>query len=94
MYLAKTNDSQIQAPFYIGTLQHLVEGKTENKEAIDAAIKEAKEIAMGNKTVFSISNKNYYFVTTLLTKYKNKLTTLEISNISKMTYAEIIDILT
>jgi hypothetical protein len=93
MYLAKTNDTQIQAPFYVGVLQHLVDGQIDNKDSIDCAIKEAKEIAVGNKPVFSISNKNYFFITTLLSKYKQKLATLEVNNISNNTYIEIIDIL-
>jgi hypothetical protein len=94
MYLAKTNDTQIQAPFYVGVLQRIIDGDVvENKSSIDSAIKEAKEIAIGNKTVFSINNNNYFLITTLLSKFKNELTTLEVNNINMSTYTQIINIL-
>lgn len=94
MYLAKTNTLQIHAPFYVNILEEIIaDNENCNKSNIDTAIKEAIEIAKEEKDVFSINNNHYFIVTTLLSKYKDKLLNLTESSFSKKTYSEILDIL-
>jgi len=95
MYLAQSiSTSQTQAPFYIKMLENIIENQDFNeRQNIDSAIKEAKDIANGDKEIFSISNKNYFFVTTLLTKYKDNLLGLRSNHFDNRTYSSILDIL-
>lgn len=94
MYLAKLNAFQIQAPFYITILKHIIRGdeSSENKEHIDFAIFQAVSVAKGTLNIFSIDNNYYFFVTTLLSNYNDELLSIE-QNIQTKTYADILDIL-
>lgn len=94
MYLAQTNTLQIQAPFYVNILEDIIaDNENCDKSNIDIAIKEAIEIAKEEKDIFSINNNHYFIVTTLLSRYKDKLLSLKESSFSKKTYSEILDIL-
>lgn len=94
MYLAQTNTLQIQAPFYVNILEDIIaDNENSDKSNIDIAIKEAIKIAHEEKDVFSINNNHYFIVTTLLSKYKDKLLSLQENTFSKKTYSEILDIL-
>jgi hypothetical protein len=95
MYLAQISTLQTQAPFYINVLQTIINGneKKEIRANIDNAITEAINVAKGNKNIFLIDNSYYFFVTTLLSKYKNELLLLNDDNIQPQTYSEILNIL-
>lgn len=94
MYLAKLNSFQIQAPFYITILRHIINGNeaAENKEHIDFAIHQAVDVAKGTLNIFSIDNNYYFFVTTLLSNYNEELLTID-QNIHTKIYSDILDIL-
>ena len=96
MYLAQLSTLQTQAPFYISTLENIVKG-TENVERrnnIDLAISEAIDVAKGEKNIFSIDNNHYFFVTKLLSEYKDKLLRIEKNNqFQTPIYTEILQIL-
>lgn len=95
MYLAQSiSTSQTQAPFYIKMLENIIDNQDFNeRDNIDSAIKEAKDIANGKKEIFSISNQNYFFVSTLLTKYRDNLLGLSGDDFDKNTYSSILEIL-
>lgn len=95
MYLAQLDStSQTQAPYYIKILENILADHDFNeRQDIDSAITEAKEIANGNKEVFSISNNHYFLVTTLLIKFKENLLVLKGNDFDKNTYSSILDIL-
>ncbi|TAI47636.1 hypothetical protein [Flagellimonas allohymeniacidonis] len=89
-----TSYFQTQVPFYIKVLENLIDNKDlDEKGGIDSAIFEAKEVAKGNKQVFSIGKEHYYFVTTLLTRYKDNLLDLEGNSFDEETYSGILEIL-
>jgi hypothetical protein len=96
MYLAQLSTFQTQAPFYINVLQNIIKGNegNESKANIDFAIVEAVNVAKGNKNIFTIDNNHYFFVTTLLSKYKEKLLQIENKEIQSQTYSDILNILT
>lgn len=95
MYLAQSiSTSQTQAPFYIKMLENIIANHdTNDRDNIDAAIQEAKEIVDGNKDIFAISNRHYFFVTTLLSKYKKNLQELEGNEFDNNTYSGILEVL-
>lgn len=95
MYLAQLSTFQTQAPFYINTLENIIAGNIEgeDKSSIDSAIFEAVQVAKGEKNVFSINNDHYFFITTLLTKYKENLIRLDNQNFQNNTYREILILL-
>lgn len=95
MYLAQLDStSQTQAPYYINILENILKDVNfKNRNDIDSAIKEAKDIATGNKEIFSISNNHYFLVTTLLVKFKKDLLVLKGNDFDKKTYSSILDIL-
>lgn len=94
MYLAQISTSETQAPFYINILKNiLVNNNIEDKKEIDFAIEEAKAIADGHKDIFSINNDYYFLVSTLLTRYKDKLRLLKSNNYNQSIYSDIIEIL-
>lgn len=94
MYLAQLNTLQTQAPFYVNILESIINNvNDEGKKSIDIAINEAIHVANGTKDVFAINNNHYFFVTTLLSKYKDNLTALTEGNFTKKTYQEILNIL-
>lgn len=94
MYLAQTNTFQTQAPFYVNILEDLIsDNGNADSGNIDIAINEAIEIANDKKDVFSINNNNYFIVTTLLSKYKEKLLKLDKNSFNKDVYSEILEIL-
>jgi len=93
MFLAQSSNTiESQAPFYKNILEGIIRGEKDvNSESIDNAIKEAKEIANGNKTIFSIDNDSYYLVSTILLNYKAKL--IELNKIEISTYQDVLKIL-
>lgn len=95
MYLAQsTGTIQTQVPFYVKILEDLIQNQDlDEKVVIDSAIVEAKEVARGDKEVFSIGKEHYYFVSTLLTKYKANLLNLEGKSFDKETYSSILEVL-
>jgi predicted nucleic-acid-binding Zn-ribbon protein len=95
MYLAQLSTFQTQAPFYINVLENIIKGNNinESKVNIDFAISEAAEVAKGNKSIFKIDNNHYFLVTTLLSKYNEKLLKIEDRNIQAQTYSDILNIL-
>lgn len=95
MYLAQTSNTvEIQAPFYADLLENIIsKNEQSEKHSIDSAIKQAKKIASDEMDVFAIDNKYYFFITTLLEKYRDKLLLLNVDNINHKTYKEILDVL-
>ncbi|KRB54639.1 hypothetical protein [Flavobacterium sp. Root186] len=95
MYLAQLSTLQTQAPFYINIIENIISGKSnvENKNNIDSAISEAIEVAKEQKNVFSINNNHYFFITTLLSKFKEELLQIENNNYSNQIYSKILDTL-
>lgn len=95
MYLAQLSALQTQTPFYIKTLECIITGNAspESKEKIDTAITEAISIANGEKNAFSIDNSHYFFISTLLSKYKEKLTKIQINNYQTEVYKDILEVL-
>ena len=95
MYLAQLSTLQTQAPFYISILENIVQGNAEREsiESIDSAISEAIKVAKGDKNIFSIDNKHYFFITTLLVSYKESLLNIVGQDIQNSTYSDIIRIL-
>jgi len=94
MYLAQTNTLQTQAPFYVKILEDIIAGKDfSEKENVDIAINEAIEVAHEEKDVYTINNDHYFFVTTLLSKYKEKLMQLQAGRFTHNTYDDILEIL-
>lgn len=95
MYLAQLSTLQTQAPFYISILENIVKGNAgqESRENIDSAILEAISVAKGDKNIFSIDNNHYFFITTLLAKYKESLLIITGHNFQNSTYSDIIKIL-
>lgn len=97
MYLAQSSDTNCsQAPFYITLLNEIIEhNDTDIKHDIDLAIDEARLVAKGTKKIFSVNN-NYYFIITLLTKFKDKLVEMDSKDHEEYpteTYQEILEIL-
>ena len=95
MYLAQSSNSiQAQAPFYIKTLQNIIENiDTHEKEGIDTAITEAKQVAMGEKEIFTIDNNHYFFIITLLTHFSDELRILDNNNLKKQNYRAILELM-
>ncbi len=94
MYLAQTNTLQTQAPFYVKILEDIIAGNNfSEKENVDIAINEAIEVANENKDLYAINNNHYFFVTTLLSKYKDKLLQLHSNQFNQATYNDILEIL-
>lgn len=94
MYLAQTNTLETQAPFYANILQDIIDNKNMgNKESIDNAIKEAKKVILGEKNIYSIDNNHYFFITTLLLNYKDKLIEVNDNKINNQTYIDILNLL-
>ncbi|CAD0001685.1 hypothetical protein [Flavobacterium salmonis] len=94
MYLAQTSTLQTQAPFYVNILQDIISSKNlQNKADIDTAITEAREIAKGEKNIFAIDNNHYFLVTTLISKYKEKLLAFQDNSFENDTYNEILELL-
>ena len=95
MYLAQTSDAlQAQAPFYINILENIIENQnSQEKRNIDIVIKEAKEIANGNKEIYTIDNNHYFLITTLLTKFRENLIKLQENDYNNKTYNEILNVL-
>lgn len=95
MYLAQLSTLQTQAPFYINIIENIISGKgnVENKTNIDSAISEAIEVAKEQKNIFSINNNHYFFITTLLSKFKEELLQIENNNYSNQIYSKILDTL-
>lgn len=94
MYLAQTSTLQTQAPFYVNILQDIISSKNlQNKADIDTAITEASEIAKGEKSIFAIDNNHYFLVTTLISKYKEKLLAFKNDSFSNEVYNEILELL-
>lgn len=95
MYLAQLSTLQTQAPFYINIIENIISGNgsAENKINIDFAISEAIEVAKEHKNVFAIDNNHYFFITTLLAKFKDDLLQLENHNYSNQIYLRILDTL-
>lgn len=95
MYLAQLSTFQIQAPFYINTIEKIVSGNItpENKSNIDSAIFDAVDIANGVKNVFSINNEHYFLITTLLAKFQDQLLKIDKHNLQIKNYSEILNVL-
>lgn len=95
MFLAQSSNAlQAQIPFYVNILEDIISNNdTHEKESIDNAIFEAKDIALGAKEIFSVSNNHYFFITTLLTKYLDGLKSLTEDNFDNKIYREILEIL-
>lgn len=95
MYLAQLSTLQTQAPFYIKTLESIISGNAsqESKEKIDSAITEAIYISLGEKDAFSIDNSHYFFITTLLSKFRNELQAIEKNNFQVKVYNDILKVL-
>jgi len=94
MYLAQTSTLQTQAPFYVNILQDIISNRNlQNKDDIDIAITEAKEIAKGEKNIFAIDNDHYFLVTTLISKYKDQLLALQETNFNNDIYNDILNLL-
>lgn len=96
MFLAKSSESYLnQAPFYINIFENIISGvQIEQKEYIDTAINDAKEIANESKSVLTIDNNHFFLITTLLTKYKERLVQLQKEkDFEIQTYNEILEIL-
>ncbi|MCB0744015.1 MAG: hypothetical protein KDC67_08935 [Ignavibacteriae bacterium] len=95
MYLAQTtNISPTQSSFYVSLLESIIDKtSSKNKKDIDFAINEAKEVATGRREIFNISNNHYFFITTLLLDYEEKLKSLKDNNYGTETYREILEIL-
>lgn len=95
MYLAQLSTLQTQAPFYINIIENIIGGKVinDNKKNIDIAISEAIQVAKEEKNVFTIDNNHYFFVTTLLARFKVRLLEIEDHDFSNQTYTEILSIL-
>ena len=95
MYLAQLSSLQTQAPFYVNILENITKGSANSDSItnINSAILEAVNVAKGNKNVFSIDNNHYFFITTLLAKYKDNLLKIEERDFQKTTYSDIILIL-
>lgn len=94
MYLSQTNTLNTQVPFYVNILEEIVANDASSeRQNIDDAITEALEVSKGEREIFAINNRHYFFVTTLLTKYKEKLERLDIHNLSTSDYSDILNIL-
>lgn len=95
MYLAQLSTLQTQAPFYINILENIVKdnAEQESRDSINSAISEAIQVAKGYKNIFSIDNNHYFFITTLLAKYKENLLKIEERDFQKTMYSDIIMIL-
>ena len=95
MYLAQLSTLQTQAPFYINIIENIIIGNVidENKRNIDTAISEAIQVAKEEKNVFAIDNNHYFFVTTLLAKFKDSLLKIDNYNFSNQTYSDILSVL-
>ena len=94
MYLAQITHLETQAPCYVNIIRDIINDQNvQSKSTIDVAIREAQSIALGLKDLFTIDNSHYYFITTLLLKYNEKLKNIEVENIDKKVYSEILEIL-
>jgi hypothetical protein len=94
MYLSQTNTLDTQAPFYVNILEEIVaNGTSSERQNIDNAIYEALEVSNGHKEIFAINNRHYFFVTTLLTKYKEQLSKINMNNLTNTVYLDILNIM-
>ncbi|WP_117880210.1 hypothetical protein [Aureibaculum luteum] len=95
MYLARSSSTMhAQAPFYINILENIISDvNSKEKIEIDSAIIEARQVAKGEKEIFSINNNHHFFVVMLLTSYRDRLNDLTKIGINHDTYREILNLL-
>ncbi|WP_281979585.1 hypothetical protein [Tenacibaculum mesophilum] len=99
MYLSKpTNFKDSNELLYVNILKDILNDNSMNqKENIDNAIHQAIDIALGEnrqKDIYNADNSSYSFIITLLTRFEDKLKTLNRNDeLSKDTYTEIIKVL-
>lgn len=96
MYLAQVVKSEeVKSDFYINIFENIVKNQDASfKLLVDEAILEAINVAKGNTDVYSINNNRYFLVTTLLQKFKERLTELNSTqNIPNEVYPEILNLL-
>ncbi len=96
MYLAQVvKNEDVKSDFYIDIFKNIID--THNASAkllVDDAILEAIEVANGDRDIYSINNNRYFLVTTLLQKFRQRLT--ELNNTQKVpddVYLEILHLL-
>jgi hypothetical protein len=96
MYLAQVvKNEDVKSDFYIDIFENIVNNHNlSSKLLVDDAILEAIKVANGSVDIYSISNNRYFLVTTLLQKFKQRLT--ELSNAQEVpndVYSEILHLL-
>lgn len=91
MYLAKTNSSREQYDLYLNVLNSLVEGNdSPSKPNIDTAISDAIKVVKGEKDILTISNSNYFLVSTLIGSAKEFLVSIKVNSYNREIYSGII----
>ncbi|WP_124979099.1 hypothetical protein [Nonlabens xiamenensis] len=96
MYLAQViKNDDVKSDFYINIFEDIVKNHDSSfKVLVDDAILEAINVAKGTADIYSINNNRYFLVTTLLERFKFRLTELNSSqNIPDEVYPEILNLL-
>lgn len=96
MYLAQmVKNEGVKSDFYVNIFENIVNNHNQSsKNLVDEAILEAIKVANGDVDIYSINNNRYFLVTTLLQKFKQRLTELNnTEEIPNEVYPEILHLL-